>query len=83
VFSVTLCNYSGANVGSSSLAITPLNIDGTIAPKPATGKTFTWSSGLKVYAYGMLTSGLTKGNHVLNVSVTGDPETHALAFTLK
>ena len=82
-FSVTLCNYSGTNVGSSSLAITPLNIDGTTAPKPATGKTFTWSSALKVYAYGMLTSGLSKGNHVLNVSVTGDPETHALAFTLK
>ena len=71
MFSVTLCNYSGANVGASSLAITPLNIDGTTPPKPATGSTFTWSSGLKVYAYGMLTLGLSKGTHVLNVSVTG------------
>ncbi len=70
IFSVTLCNYSGTNVGSSSLAITALNIDGTKTLKA--GSTFAWSSALKVYAYAMSTSGLTTGSHVLNVSVTGD-----------
>ena len=47
------------------------------------GKTFLWTGSLKVYAYAMLSSGLAKGSHVLNVSVTGDPVTHALSFTLK
>ena len=81
IFSVTLCNYSGTNVGSSSLAITALNIDGTKTLKA--GSTFAWSSALKVYAYAMATSGLTSGSHVLNVSVTGDPVTHPLSFTVK
>ncbi len=83
LFSVTLCSYSGANVGTSSLAITALNVDGTKAPKPVFGNTFLWVPVLKVYAYAMLSAGLTKGSHVLNVSVTGDPVTHALSFTLK
>ena len=81
IFSVTLCNYSGTNVGSSSLAITALNIDGTKTLKA--GSTFAWSSAFKVYAYAMATSGLTSGSHVLNVSVTGDPVTHPLSFTVK
>ena len=81
VFSVTLCNYSGTNVGSSGLTITALNIDGTKTLKA--GSTFSWSSAFKVYAYAMSTSGLTTGSHVLNVSVTGDPVTHPLSFTVK
>ncbi len=81
VFSVTLCNYSGTNVGSAGLTVTALNIDGTKTLKA--GSTFAWSSLLKVYAYGLPTAGLTKGSHVLNVSVTGDPVTHGLSFTLK
>ncbi len=84
LFSVTLCNYSGTNVGASSLAITSLNVDGTKAPKPVLGNnTWLWTPGLKVYAYAMLSAGLAKGSHVLNVSVTGDPVTHALSFSLK
>ena len=83
LWSVTLCNYSGANVGASSIALTSLNVDGTKAPKPVLGNTWIWTPGLKVYSYAMLSSGLTKGSHVLNVSVTGDPVTHALSFTLK
>jgi hypothetical protein len=47
------------------------------------GSTFAWSSALKVYAYALATTGLTSGSHVLNVSVTGDPVTHPLSFTVK
>ena len=83
LWSVTLCNYGGANVGASSIALASLNVDGTKAPKPVLGNTWIWTPGLKVYSYTMLSSGLTKGSHVLNVSVTGDPVTHALSFTLK
>ncbi len=80
---MTLCNYSGVNVGASTLSITALNVDGTRAPNPVLKNTFVWTSGLKVYSYAMLSNGLAKGSHVLNVSVTGDPVTHALSFTLK
>jgi hypothetical protein len=83
LFAVTLCNDTGANVGTSSLTITALNVDGTKAPKPVLRNTFIWIPGLKVYGYALVSTGLTKGNHVLNVSVTGDPVTHALSFTLK
>ena len=82
LFTVTLCNYTGTNVGSSSIAVTALNVDGTTAPKPVLKNTFLFV-GAKVYAYAMLSTGLAKGSHVLNVSVAGDPVTHALNFTLK
>jgi len=83
LFSVTLCSYTGANVGASNIAITALNVDGTKAPKSVLSKTWLFVPVIKVYGYAMLSSGLAKGSHVLNVSVTGDPVTHALSFTLK
>ena len=83
LFAVSLCDYGGTNVGASNVAVTALNVDGTKAPKGVLGNTFILVPWLRVYAYAMLSSGLTKGSHVLNVSVTGDPVTHALSFTLK
>jgi hypothetical protein len=83
LFSVTVCSYTGANVGASNIAITSVNVDGTKAPKPVLSNTWLWVPVLKAYGYAMLSAGLTKGSHVLNVSVTGDPVVHALSFTLK
>jgi hypothetical protein len=81
LFTVTLCNFSGTNVGTAPVMITALNVDGTTVVKPTPKPTFSWDPGPKVYKYTLVSQGVAKGAHVLNVSITGDPVTHALSFT--
>ena len=79
-FVLSLCNYQGSNVGSSSIAVTPVNVDGSITPKGVVGNHFTWIPGVKDYGFLMFTTNLTKGSHTLNVSITGDPLGHSVPF---
>jgi hypothetical protein len=91
VFVVALCNAKGQNVTSSSTTVTALNVDGSIAVVPAPGvkgTTFQYLGlflpfpffGLEYYA--ISTTGLAKGAHVLNISIAGDPNHHAISFTV-
>ncbi len=79
-FILSVCTYQGTNVGSSSIAVTPVNVDGTITPKGLAGNHFTWVPAVKDYGYLMFTTNLTKGSHTLNVSITGDPLGHSVPF---
>ena len=79
-FVLSVCTYQGTNVGSTSIAVTPMNVDGTITPKGVAGNHFTWVPGVKDYGYLMYTTNLTKGSHTLNVSITGDPLGHSVPF---
>jgi hypothetical protein len=78
VFNVTLCDYTGKNVSSSSITISAVDVDGTM---PESGN-FTYVVVTNSYSFVLNTTGLPAGNHVLDVAVTGDPLHHALAFTL-
>ena len=79
-FVLSVCTYQGTNVGSASIAVTAVNVDGTTTPKGVAGNNFTWIPATKTYSFLMLTTNLTKGSHTLNVSITGDPLGHSVAF---
>jgi hypothetical protein len=82
VDTVTICDVNGKSVGGGAVAMTAVNIDGSINPNGVLGNSFKWTPALNVYVYSAVTIGLPKGTHTLNVSITGDPLLHALPFTI-
>ena len=81
-FVLSLCTYQGTNVGSASTTVTAVNVDGTKTPDGLLGNHFVWVQAAKDYGFLMLTTGLAKGSHTLNVSITGDPLGHSVPFKL-
>jgi hypothetical protein len=81
-FAVTVCDASGKSVGGGSVAITAVDVDGSLPPNGVLGNGFKWVPVTNVYAFVMAQFSLAKGNHVLDVTVTGDPTVHPLAFSL-
>jgi len=80
IFQVDLCDANGAVVSNEAIVLTATAVVPS-APLDPSGNLFAFSKG--GYKYGLSTKGYAPGTYNLMVSVAGDPQTHALPFTLK
>ncbi|HUZ02899.1 MAG TPA: PKD domain-containing protein [Thermomicrobiaceae bacterium] len=81
-----LCDASGANVSSSAVAITAVDVDGgpvATAGNANPGGVFRYDPTLGGYILNLKTSGLSAGTHTLDFPVGGDPVTHHVGFVVK
>lgn len=80
VFQVDLCDANGAALSNAAVVLTATAIVPS-APLDPGGVLFAFTNG--GYKYGLSTKGYAPGNYKLMVSVSGDPQQHALPFILK
>jgi microsomal dipeptidase-like Zn-dependent dipeptidase len=81
-----ICDVNGTDLSSPAIIVLALNVDGSTPAKSSgnanPGNIFRYDVRLPGYIYSLDTRGLSRGTHVLNFSISGDPIKHGAGFVL-